>query len=75
MHQIAFGGRAPPGLAEGACPDPLAAIGRPTTKGGRGEGREGRKGRIVSPCPAPQFQNPKTATGPAIDLIVIYTRT
>jgi len=54
MHQISFGGRAPPGPAGGAYsapPDPLAKLKGPTSKRrgegwkGRGRGAEGRKGR------------------------------
>jgi len=49
IHQIPFGGLAPPGPGKGAncaSPDPVAAIRGPTSKGrekeGEGRGREGR---------------------------------
>jgi len=44
MHQITFGGRAPPRPAGGAYsapPDPLAGLREPTSKGKGGGGRGG----------------------------------
>jgi len=48
MHQIAFGGRAPPGpvgAAYSAPPEPLAGLREPTSNGRDGEGVEGREKR------------------------------
>jgi len=47
MHQNTFDGRAPPGPAgELKCsPDPLAAIRRPTSQGGKESKEKGRKRR------------------------------
>jgi len=59
MLQIRFrlGFRPRPRLGSlSAPPDPLAKLRGQLLKGGDGKGR-------VSPSPAPQFQNPKTATG------------
>jgi len=58
IHQIAFGGRAPPGPAAGAkaLPRPLAAIRGPTSKGRKRErrGREG-EGKERKEAGAPQM--------------------